>query len=70
MFVRHVSQRRGLGEGAAIVALLFEAFFADETLVDVFDAVLINEGFEELINSFITSDKSCDSNVVTRDRIL
>jgi hypothetical protein len=39
-----------LGEGAAIVALLFEAFFADETLVDVFDAVLINEGFEELIN--------------------
>lgn len=39
-----------LGEGAAIVALLFEAFFVDETLVDVFDAVLLNEGFESLIN--------------------
>ena len=38
-----------LGEGAAIVALLFEAFFVDETLVDVFDAVLINEGYRALI---------------------
>jgi hypothetical protein len=38
-----------LGEGAAIVALLFEAFFVDETLVDVFDAVLVNEGFEDLV---------------------
>jgi len=40
-----------LGEGAAIVALLFEAFFVDETLVDVFDAVLVNEGCEELVAS-------------------
>ncbi|KUL82928.1 hypothetical protein ZTR_10400 [Talaromyces verruculosus] len=39
-----------LGEGSAIVALLFEAFFVDETLVDVFDAVLINEGFEGMVN--------------------
>lgn len=38
-----------LGEGAAVVALLFEAFFVDETLVDVFDAVLINEGLEGLV---------------------
>ena len=38
-----------LGEGAAIVALLFEAFFVDETQVDVFDSVLINEGYEDLI---------------------
>ena len=38
-----------LGEGAAIVALLFEAFFVDETLVDVFDGVLVNEGFEDLV---------------------
>lgn len=38
-----------LGEGAAIVALLFEAFFVDETLVDIFDAVLVNEGHEELL---------------------
>ena len=38
-----------LGEGAAIVALLFEAFLVDETLVDVFDAVLIAKGHEDLI---------------------
>ena len=38
-----------LGEGAAIVALLFEAFFVDETLVDVFDAVLVNEGSRDLV---------------------
>jgi len=38
-----------LGEGAAIVALLFEAFFVDETLVDVFDAVLVAEGLADLV---------------------
>lgn len=38
-----------LGEGAAIVQLLFEAFFVDETLVDVFDAVLISRGEEDLV---------------------
>ncbi|KAJ5514727.1 hypothetical protein N7463_004279 [Penicillium fimorum] len=40
-----------LGEGAAIVAALFEAFFVDETLVDIFDAVLVNEGQEELVTT-------------------
>ena len=40
-----------LGEGAAIVQLLFEAFFVDETLVDVFDAVLVNEGHEDILAS-------------------
>ncbi|KAJ7759458.1 hypothetical protein DFH07DRAFT_446559 [Mycena maculata] len=38
-----------LGEGAVIIALLFEAFFVDETLVKIFDAVLIHEGFSELV---------------------
>ena len=38
-----------LGEGSAIVALLFEAFFVDECLVDVFDAVLVNEGYQDLV---------------------
>jgi len=38
-----------LGEGAAIVGLLFEAFFVDETQVDVLDAVLVAKGFEELV---------------------
>jgi hypothetical protein len=38
-----------LGEGAAVVALLFEAFFVDETQVDIFDAVLVDRGFEDLV---------------------
>ncbi|EEH17301.1 hypothetical protein PABG_07462 [Paracoccidioides brasiliensis Pb03] len=38
-----------LGEGAVIVQILFEAFFVDETLVDVFDAVLISQGEEHLV---------------------
>ncbi|RAH82106.1 hypothetical protein BO86DRAFT_361911 [Aspergillus japonicus CBS 114.51] len=40
-----------LGEGAAIVAILFEAFFVDETLVDIFDAVLVSEGHGDLVNA-------------------
>ena len=43
-----------LGEGAAIVALLFEAFFVDETLVDVFDSVLINEGLQDMVKDLRT----------------
>jgi hypothetical protein len=31
-----------LGEGAAIVGLLFEAFMVDRTLVDIFDAVCLS----------------------------
>lgn len=38
-----------LGEGAAVTAILFEAFFVDETLVDIFDAVLITQGYEDLV---------------------
>ena len=38
-----------LGEGAVVVALLFEAFFVDETLVDVFDAVLLARGRGDLV---------------------
>jgi uncharacterized protein involved in cysteine biosynthesis len=38
-----------LGEGAAIIAILFEAFFVDETMVDVFDAIFINEGLGDLV---------------------
>ncbi|EAS30625.3 uncharacterized protein CIMG_06104 [Coccidioides immitis RS] len=40
-----------LGEGAAIVALLFEAFFVDETQVDIFDAVLIKTGNKDLVGT-------------------
>jgi len=38
-----------LGEGAAIIALVFEALLSDETQVDIFDAVLVNEGLEDLV---------------------
>lgn len=34
-----------LGEGAVIIALLFEALLVDETLVDVFDAVITEAVF-------------------------
>lgn len=40
-----------LGEGSAIVAGLFEAFFVDETLVDIFDAIFISEGHAELVGT-------------------
>jgi hypothetical protein len=39
-----------LGEGAAIVALLFEAWFVDETQVDIFDSVLVAEGCGDLVS--------------------
>jgi uncharacterized protein involved in cysteine biosynthesis len=38
-----------LGEGQIIIALLFEAFLVDETLVDIFDCVLINEDLQDLV---------------------
>lgn len=38
-----------LGEGAAITALLFEAFFVDEALLNVFDTVLVADGCEDLV---------------------
>lgn len=39
-----------LGEGQVIIALLFEAFLVDETLVDIFDSVLIKEGLQDLVS--------------------
>jgi len=38
-----------LGEGAAVVAILFEAFLVDESQVDIFDAVMIHKGYEDLV---------------------
>lgn len=52
-----------LGEGAAIVALLFEAVFVDETLVDVFDAVLVNEGLEDLVGQARILDRDANNSV-------
>ncbi|CAG8971529.1 hypothetical protein HYALB_00005425 [Hymenoscyphus albidus] len=39
-----------LGEGNLLIALLFEGFLVDETLVDVFDATLIREGQIDLVS--------------------
>ena len=52
-----------LGEGAAIVSLLFEAAFVDETLVDVFDGVLVNEGFEDLVGQARILDREAENAV-------
>ena len=40
-----------LGEAAAIIALLFEAFFVDETQVDMFDSVLVEKQHEDLVRT-------------------
>ncbi|KAF2739359.1 hypothetical protein EJ04DRAFT_484100 [Polyplosphaeria fusca] len=55
-----------LGEGAAIVALLFEAFFADESQVDVFDAVLVHKGYEDLVQQFRPVSEDSLNNPVRR----
>ena len=52
-----------LGEGAAIVALLFEAAFVDETLVDVFDGVLVKEGFDDLVGETRILDREAENAV-------
>ncbi|OCT44021.1 hypothetical protein CLCR_00125 [Cladophialophora carrionii] len=52
-----------LGEGAAIVALLFEAFFVDETLVDTFDAVLIDQGLADLVGQGRLLDPAAPNSV-------
>ena len=52
-----------LGEGAAIVALFFEAFFVDETMVDVFDAVMVNEGLADLIGRARVLDENAPNAV-------
>ncbi|KAJ7679317.1 hypothetical protein DFH06DRAFT_974675 [Mycena polygramma] len=39
-----------LGEASAIIALLFESFFVDETLVKIFDAVLVYRGYADLVS--------------------
>ncbi|SMR56380.1 unnamed protein product [Zymoseptoria tritici ST99CH_3D1] len=40
-----------LAVGALIIQLLFEALFVDDTQVDIFDAVLVGEGYEHLVKS-------------------
>lgn len=52
-----------LGEGAAIVGLLFEAFFVDETQVDVFDSVLIDQGLSDLVAQARLLDQTAENSV-------
>jgi hypothetical protein len=40
-----------LAIGALIIQLLFEALFVDHTQVDIFDAVLVGEGYEHLVKT-------------------
>ncbi|KAF1817889.1 uncharacterized protein K489DRAFT_391488 [Dissoconium aciculare CBS 342.82] len=40
-----------LGIGSLLIALLFEALFVDHTQVDIFDAVLVAEGYENLVRN-------------------
>lgn len=40
-----------LGIGNLLISMLFEAMFVDHTQVDIFDAVLIAEGYEHLVKT-------------------
>ena len=45
------------------MSLLFEAVFVDETQVDVFDAVLVNEGLESLVGKVRILDREAENSV-------
>jgi hypothetical protein len=56
-----------LGIGTLLVALLFEALFVDKTQVDIFDAVMIGEGYEHLVrNRRVVSEDIDESDPVKR----
>ena len=40
-----------LGIGTLLISLLFEALFVDSTQVDVFDSVMVAEGYEHLVKN-------------------
>lgn len=40
-----------LGIGTLLISILFEALFVDKTQVDIFDAVMIGEGYEHLVRN-------------------
>lgn len=56
-----------LGIGTLLISLLFEALFVDHTQVDIFDAVMIAEGYEHLVkNKRQVSDDIDESDPVKR----
>ncbi|KAF2858880.1 hypothetical protein K470DRAFT_220261 [Piedraia hortae CBS 480.64] len=40
-----------LGIGSLLVSILFEALFVDKTQVDIFDSVMVAEGYEHLVKT-------------------
>jgi len=55
-----------LGEGAAVAAILFESFLVDESQVDIFDAVLIHSGYEDLVRQHRTVSEDALNDPVRR----
>ncbi|KAF2012041.1 hypothetical protein BU24DRAFT_353469 [Aaosphaeria arxii CBS 175.79] len=55
-----------LGEGAAAVAILFECFLVDESQVDIFDAVLVHKGYDDLVSQFRPVSEDSLNNPVQR----
>ena len=49
-----------LGIGSLIVTVLFEALFVDHTQVDIFDAVMVAEGYETLVRNRRTVSEDID----------
>ena len=53
--------------GSLLIAILFEALFVDHTQVDIFDAVMIAEGYEHLVrNRRLVSEDIDESDPVKR----
>ncbi|KAK6436568.1 hypothetical protein LTR95_007246 [Oleoguttula sp. CCFEE 5521] len=46
--------------GNLIIALIFEALFVDHTQVDIFDAVMVAEGYEHLVKNKRPVDENID----------
>ncbi|EME81027.1 uncharacterized protein MYCFIDRAFT_155259 [Pseudocercospora fijiensis CIRAD86] len=49
-----------LGIGALVIQLLFEGLLADHTQVDIFDAVVVAEGYEHLVKNRRTVSDNID----------
>ncbi|KAJ4347190.1 uncharacterized protein N0V89_011129 [Didymosphaeria variabile] len=55
-----------LGEAAAVTAILFEAFLVDESQVDIFDAILVHKGYDDLVRQFRPVSDDSMNNPVQR----
>ena len=49
-----------LGIGTLIITVLFEALFVDHTQVDIFDAVMVAEGYEHMVRNRRTVSEDID----------